>query len=312
MVPETPKLSGDKRGLPRISVVIPTLGRSSLRAAVDSICRQSVSRDAIEIVVVNDSPDQLSVTAALGVDVVEEFTGGGKGPSAARNRGVDRARGDLIAYLDDDDWWFPHHIASALRSFEETPALDLYASTMFQAHPSKLEQDSRVVYRGGRDLVDFFYGRFCWADRRRSIPPSTWVIRRDRCDLRMDETVRHHEDMWWLLNQDKRNTVVRQSPNPGGVKFEHPAGSDGSYVARWTVEEIVNWAERVESLRFGAGQRFAIGIVGRSFARRGMRQEWLELIDAIPPEWRITWDYQLVRAVENVAIRTQRNRAQRQ
>ena len=76
-------------GVPRLSVVIPTIGRPELRAAIDSVRRQSVPPH--EIVVANDSPNQHSVTSDLGVELVEVFTGGGKGVSVARNQGVDRA-----------------------------------------------------------------------------------------------------------------------------------------------------------------------------------------------------------------------------
>jgi glycosyltransferase involved in cell wall biosynthesis len=290
--------------VPRVSVVIPTVGRRSLRSAVDSVCRQSVPSETIEIIVANDSPEQLSVTAALDVEVVEVFTGGGKGPAVGRNQAVTRARGDLIAFLDDDDWWFPHHIASALQSFAEDETLDLYASRMFQAHADRLEPDSKVLYSGKKDLVDFFYGRFCWLYRRRSIPPSGWVLRRAKCNHSfMDETTRHHEDMWWLLNVDRRQLSIRQMGTLGGVKFEHPAGAAGRHVARGSPVELINWAVRVETVRRGAGPRFVIGVMGRDYARRGMRTEWTTLMAAMPPQWKISWDYRLVAAVQKIALR---------
>jgi glycosyltransferase involved in cell wall biosynthesis len=300
------RFATDPRGQPRVSVVIPTIGRRELRAAVDSILRQSVVPH--EIVVVNDSPEQHSVTAGLGGDVVEVFTGGGHGPSVARNRGVERAQGELIAYLDDDDWWFPHHIASALHTLELHPELDLYSCTVFQAHPDRLKLDSKVIYRGREDVIDFFYGRACWAQRRRSIAPSTWVFRRETCDLPMDETVGHYEDVWWLFNLDKRKKVIRQYATPGGVKFEHPPGAAGRHIVRREPEVLIHWAQLMESLRKGAGQRFIIGAVGREYARKGMRDEWAELMGIIPREWRISADYRLVRAIEKRSLRRQRNR----
>jgi hypothetical protein len=71
----TVKAQGDgaatgSEAAPKISVVIPTVGRATLRAAIESIRRQSVTPE--EIVIVNDSVDQLSVTSELGVDILEE------------------------------------------------------------------------------------------------------------------------------------------------------------------------------------------------------------------------------------------------
>jgi glycosyltransferase involved in cell wall biosynthesis len=289
------------REQPKVSVIIPTIGRRELRAAIDSILRQSIVPH--EIVVANDSPGQHSVTADLGVDVVEVFTGGGHGPSVARNRGVERSQGELIAYLDDDDWWFPHHIETALRTLELHPELDLYASTVFQAHPDRLVSDSKVIYRGREAVIDFFYGRACWAHRRRSIAPSTWVFRRETCDLPMDETVGHHEDMWWLFNLDEHKKVIRQFASSGGVKFEHLPGASGRHVVRRKPEELIHWAQLMEGLRKGAGQHFIIGVMGRDYARKGMREEWFELMESIPPEWRITGDYRLIRALEKRSLR---------
>ncbi len=293
----------NSQGVPKISVVIPTVGRPTLRAAVDSIRRQSVPPD--EIVIVNDSVDQVSVISELGVNVIEEFTGGRRGPSVARNRGVSRARGEFIAYLDDDDWWFPHHLASARLSFERTPELDLYACTMIEAQASRLVRSSKVEFRGREDLVDFFYGRYCWANRRRSIPPSTWVFRRETCDLSMDEDLRVREDMWLLLNLDRRGKTLWQSAAPGGVRFSDPACTN----ERDSAEILIDWAQRIEGLRHGAGLRFIFGVMGRYYARTGMRDEWVELIGRMPHEGRISWDYRLIRAIENISLHRQRTRA---
>ena len=119
----------------------------------------------------------------------------------------------------------------------------------------------------------------------------------------MDEEVLHHEDDWWLLNMDKRKRVIRQWAIPSGVKYEHPAGSVGRHVERVTPEELIGWAQRLESLRKGAGSHFIIGMMGRHYARKGMRDEWVELIRSMPREWKISYDYRLVCAIERSVLR---------
>jgi glycosyltransferase involved in cell wall biosynthesis len=280
-----------------VSAVIVTLGRPTLRSAVDSICRQSLS--PFEIVIVNDSSDQTSVTSELGVPVVEEFTGGLRGIGAARNLGVARARGEFIAYLDDDDLWYPHHLSVALGAFQRHPELDLHASTMTVAHPDGLDQAAKVFFQGRQDLVDFYYGRYCWAGRRRSIPSCTWVFRRATCDLPMDEDLRDRMDVWWLLNLDRAGRVIRQSPMAGGIWFEDPDRTFG----RYTVEDLIDWALRIETLSRGAGQRFIVGVAGRLFARRGMSEAWTKLMERAPRELWIGWDYRAIRGIEKIVLR---------
>ena len=88
------------------TVIIPTRGRPRyLERAIASVRRQSIKD--IDLVVVNDG-DQ---AAAEGARIIENAQGG---PVIARIRGAAAAKGDLIAFLDDDDWWIDsRHLARA-------------------------------------------------------------------------------------------------------------------------------------------------------------------------------------------------------
>jgi GT2 family glycosyltransferase len=68
---------------PFVSVIVPTRGRpGQLAACVAALDALDYPRDRFEVIVVED---------------VE-----GEGPAAARNRGAERARGELLAFTDDD------------------------------------------------------------------------------------------------------------------------------------------------------------------------------------------------------------------
>ena len=47
------------------------------------------------------------------------------GQSSARNVGIAHAHGDLIALLDQDDIWYPHHLATLVEPFAETRPLEI-------------------------------------------------------------------------------------------------------------------------------------------------------------------------------------------
>jgi glycosyltransferase involved in cell wall biosynthesis len=100
---------------PEISVVIPTFCRANrLRRLIGALEQQTLSRDRFEVVVVDnastdDTPAVLRELAArspLEIRALVEYT---PGPAATRNAGWRAARGELIAFVDDDcvpdaDW----------------------------------------------------------------------------------------------------------------------------------------------------------------------------------------------------------------
>jgi len=102
---------------PHVSVVLPTHNRPQLFAeAVGSLATQRF-RD-LEVIVVDDasSPPAAPDAAGLSLRIVrhDQVQGGG----AAKNTGARAARGELLAFLDDDDLYAPAYL-------ERNPQLDL-------------------------------------------------------------------------------------------------------------------------------------------------------------------------------------------
>jgi len=107
------------RAGPLVSVVIPTYKRREMLAkAISSIKRQDYT--PIEIIVVGDNcPELAEGPLIIGVDVVENLKDNHKDwGGTARNRGIELARGDWIAYLDDDNEWAPNHVSSLMVAAE--------------------------------------------------------------------------------------------------------------------------------------------------------------------------------------------------
>ena len=91
----------------RTSVIIPAYNAAtSLQQSIDSALHQTLL--PLEIIVINDgSTDETAmVTKKYGNNIIYlEQANAGQG--AARNAGLSVARGELIAFLDADDYWMP-------------------------------------------------------------------------------------------------------------------------------------------------------------------------------------------------------------
>ena len=116
---------------PLFSVVIPTYQRrDAVVAAVLSALEQSIA--VIEVIVVVDGSTD-GTELALGAIKDPRLTvvvQQNRGASAARNAGVDRARGRYIAFLDCDDRFLPHHLADLLPLLEESDDIVAYGQVL--------------------------------------------------------------------------------------------------------------------------------------------------------------------------------------
>ena len=101
----------------KISVIIPTRNRPEyLAEAVASVLSQ---RDcAFEVIIVNDGDPLMSSFVDARVRVVQNPK---QGAVNARNFGLAHTTGEIIAFLDDDDFWQDgHHLAKADRALANT------------------------------------------------------------------------------------------------------------------------------------------------------------------------------------------------
>jgi glycosyltransferase involved in cell wall biosynthesis len=114
-----------------ISVVVPTYNRADMIGrALESIFAQSFAD--IEVIVVDDgSTDQTSaVVRALAADhqrSVHYSFQENRGCAAARNRGIELATGEFIAFLDSDDEWSQGAIESMVATLEASGADFVYS-----------------------------------------------------------------------------------------------------------------------------------------------------------------------------------------
>ncbi len=114
----------------KISAVIPAYNSAKFLAdAVKSINDQT--SPIHEIIIIDDgSTDNTEEIAASLPGNIVYFKQPNQGPSAARNKGIEMAKGDWIAFLDADDQWTPDKTALQLDTLTKTPSLKLIAGDM--------------------------------------------------------------------------------------------------------------------------------------------------------------------------------------
>jgi len=107
--------------MPLVSVIIPTYNRASyLKEAVQSVLGQTFQD--FELIVVDDgSTDSTPSVLQVFADVITYIYQENKGVSSARNTGLERAAGSLIALLDSDDLWDPQKLEVQTRFFRSRP-----------------------------------------------------------------------------------------------------------------------------------------------------------------------------------------------
>ncbi|MBS0639451.1 MAG: glycosyltransferase [Acetobacteraceae bacterium] len=93
--------------LPTVSVLIPAYNAAThLARSVDSVLAQT--HQPLEILVIDDgSRDRTAEVAGSFGPPVRLIRKENGGPASARNRGAREAKGEWLALLDADDWWFP-------------------------------------------------------------------------------------------------------------------------------------------------------------------------------------------------------------
>lgn len=199
-----PKANGRPR--PLVSVVLPTRDRPRrLSAALSSVLSQTYPN--LEVLVVDDaSTDPVE-------EVVENLSRGDRrvrlirlseksGAAVARNTAFADARGELVAFIDDDDLWKPQKLEKQVAFLEEHPDMGIVTS------------DHEVIDERWPDRLMYHLGPRTFTSQHLlwfNIPGSLvcCIVRRDVVgdDLWLDESYPSVED-WDLWVRCARHTKM--------------------------------------------------------------------------------------------------------
>ncbi|MGF1491367.1 MAG: glycosyltransferase [Microcoleaceae cyanobacterium] len=115
--------------MPLISVVIPVYnGEQTIQETVESVLSQTFQD--FELIVINDgsTDSTLDVLSRFSDSRLHVFSYPNAGLPASRNRGIDRASGELIAFIDADDLWTPDKLESHQQILQDNPQVTVVYS----------------------------------------------------------------------------------------------------------------------------------------------------------------------------------------
>ena len=190
---------------PLFSVIVPTYGRPEyLGEAVASVLAQSV--EDLEVIVVDDGSPEPAVASweDARVRIVRRETNGG--PAAARNTGLEAARGTYLTFCDDDDLFSANRLALAVEGFARAPVAICFNRYLDAGagRPAALEGDVRDT------VLDDMAPHLGRTALRRELAP------------RFDERFDAAEDIeWWLRLALADGVAVTTVPRIGYLVRRH-------------------------------------------------------------------------------------------
>lgn len=134
-----------------ISVIIPSFNRAStLARAVDSVLAQKLENIEMEILLIDDgSSDETAELMAKCYPTVTYFYQKNQGVSAARNLGIERARGDWLAFLDSDDEWLPAKLKTQITTLQHNQLKVCHTEELWIRNGVRVNQMNKHKKAGG-------------------------------------------------------------------------------------------------------------------------------------------------------------------
>lgn len=228
-----------------MGVVVATLGRPTLDAAVASALAQSYPPEAVVIVV--DGPiESLQASRPLDDKRVDIFAlGTRRGVPFARNAGIRRLSTDLVALIDDDDEWFPTKLQQQIERFHEMrsagvthPVIGCRALIQDAGRKAITTAPTRLI-RPGQRVGDYLFRRRRIRPREAVLGASMLIFERALAQtVPFDSRLTRHDDWDWLLRVGARPDVAIAQVPEVAIRYTVQTSSNS---ARRGWEDSVAW-----------------------------------------------------------------------
>jgi glycosyltransferase involved in cell wall biosynthesis len=262
-----------------VSVVIPTIDRPKLLLrAIESVLRQT--HQEIEVIVVVDGPDPDTVSAVGAVHdprlqlVVNPQRSTAAG---ARNAGADRATGEWIAFLDDDDEWLPNKLERQIAFASGRPPA-LFSCLSRVMTPTATYVWPQIIFDNLSPIDEYLFDRRSLLRGSGFIQTSSYLLPRRLFDKVRFNVESAHDDWEFVLRLSKQ-AGARIETVPEVLVILYFEEQRPSLTARTSSSASLKWLEGIRPiLTPRAYSGFCLGVVGSRAAREGAYKAFPELL----------------------------------
>lgn len=271
----------DSKNTPQISIIIPTCNRPDLvTRSIQTVQHQDTSQP-IEIIVVINGNDTItaSALAPLKIPHLKILQIPEAGASHARNAGVNAATSEWIAFLDDDDEWFPEKLSRQYAAAIASPAkFPIIASKLIARTPKGDFDRPRRFPNPGEPLSDYLLGRNGFFQGEGLIQTSVIFTKRELLLKIPFRQLPKHQDWDWILRVSQDPEVaIEFVPEVLAIWYLEEKRSSVSSVAQ--SENSLNWIrENRDLVTDRAYAAFLLVEVGSQAAHQRQWQQFPKLL----------------------------------
>ena len=163
---------------PYISVLIDTYNHELfIEQAITSVLDQDMPMADVEIVVVDDgSTDRTPEIVRRFEPRVRLLRKTNGGQASAFNAGVPECHGDIIAFLDGDDWWAPAKLRRVVEELERNPEVGIVGHGITEVFDNG-DEHSEVLHETPRFRINSLEGARIFRRRKSQLGTSRMTVR---------------------------------------------------------------------------------------------------------------------------------------
>ncbi len=166
------------KSIPHVSVLIDTYNHERfIERAITSVLEQDLPMDDFEILVVDDgSTDRTPELVRLFEPRVRLLQKPNGGQATAFNAGIPECQGEIIAFLDGDDWWAPQKLRRVVEAMGQDPCAGIIGNGITEVLENG-DEHSEVLHEAPRFRIDSRKGAQIFRRRKSQLGTSRMTIK---------------------------------------------------------------------------------------------------------------------------------------